>query len=404
MVMAQLLTDPDINVNLCMARKNKKEGLYTQCPCPPKINDYCGRHGKQKTILRIDEPLPGKTTKTQKPVIQKNSTEVNPNPYTPDEFSGLTPNTINYRRLVATLRHHRINIKGNTEQLYKLCADFFENYYIDANLKSINAELITRLGGPGFTDRSICDNPSDFYDLTPLSKIPDIYFMSFYGENGRIYGCDFRSFHQLVESTKSSLHNLDMNIPGKYVGKILNPYTRDPIDQKYLDIYQEKKDILERNRLPTTFPTEEMDDDTVFKMKVLDTFQVMYSFGYTVDHEWFMSLNKNELFNLFNKIEDIWNYRLELTTQQKNNIVPNEFIFTTKDKNMASKYHAGSHDENYKKLRYLLHDLIRKMITRGKTKADCINGTIYVLGGLVQVSTSAAQALPEIVFAAGIEE
>ena len=141
-------------------------------------------------------------------------------------------------------------------------------------------------------DRGKCDNPTDFYELTPLTDIPDVYFFSFTGTdsdslNGSetkskniIYGCDLRSFHKLVETTRTSITNRDMNVAGLSKYSITNPYNRSEISKNTLSLYEEKRWLLVQNGIPIDYPEEKMDEETAFKFNVLDVFQIMYSFGY----------------------------------------------------------------------------------------------------------------------------
>lgn len=451
----QVLNLPNVVVNPanCMSRKNKNTGLHLQCPYKKKDGDYCKIHSKMANIMRIDQPLLGQAppvptcppgppgpvgalisgqsqglSPVKIPITKKTLKIIKPlggtknkkvikivklvvEPYTPSEFRALSPNTVDYKRLILSLRHHLINVKGDRVFLFNQLADFFQYRWIDT--KNMNDEtlckseienpLLERLSGPGYKDRKLCDNPADFYDLTELENIPDVYFFSFEGENDRIYGCDFRSFHQLVETSKQSLNNRDMNVPGKNNWEILNPYNRQLITDDVIKTYEEKMWLLKQNHIPVEYPQEEMDEETKLKCQVLETFQVMYTFGYPVDHKWFMDLSSSTLKDLYAKLEDIWNYRLQLTSEQKRKIVPNDDIFTSHEKNQVGKY-GGPHPEDKKKLRKILLNVIRKMVTEGETKADCINGTIYVLTGLVEVSPDAANAMPGVVYIAGIND
>lgn len=473
----------NINAYNCMSRKNKTSGAHIQCSYKKKIGDYCGIHGKQNFVYRIDQPidvftltqptqvwsptiLPPTSVSSQpvadlsnqtqtiivvptsvatstsvstsastsvtvvptsvatsttsattvtvvptvvkkeikKIVITKRVVEAKkeaPLIYDISEFNKLDANQIDYDRLLQTMRYYSINIKGNKQELFNLLAEFFRSRWIDPkNLKPHNTGYLAEISGPGFSDRSKCDNLTDFYELTPLSEIPDIYFFSFAdtdaSASNRIYGCDIRSFHQLVQTTKNSLNNRDMNVVGQSNWSITNPYNRQEISDVVLNLYEDKKWLLTQNRISIDYDEQKMDEATTFKFQVLDVFQIMYGFGYPVNHEWFMDLTTHQLHDFYIKLEDIWNYRLQLSPSQQKKIIPNNDIFLKAEQQSVKKY-VGNHPENKKKLRNILLTIMRKMVTEGVTKADCINGTIYVLTGLAEVSQTVASALPGVV-------
>ena len=416
------LTNIHINPNLCMSIKNKRKDCLRQCPNKKRIGDYCGIHGKAKHIKRIDElvvnmdisnsndnssnsnsplnPLPQDKSIIilKKPVINRKYVLL-PHKYLPDEFQNHTPESVDYNRLLKTVEYYQIDIQGgDTFHFFEGVKDFFNNRWIDVSGQKITP-LLEELSGVAIRNKEICQNSQDFYDLINLNEISDIYFFSF-KHSDKIYGCDIRSFHQLVENAKLSGRNQTIDSSDQINYEVINPYNRIPLYTDILDLYEQKKNILLQNRISMEYPKDELDEETDFKLKVLDTFQIIYHLGYPVDHEWFLQLNIYNLFAYYQKLEDIWNYRAELTHEQRQNIVPNEEIFTKDEVNTVSNIYR--YDK--KELRHALLNNIRKMIIQGKTKADRINGAIYVLTGLVEICPEAADTLPSLAYAAGIDE
>ena len=169
-------------------------------------------------------------------------------------------------------------------------------------------------------------------------------------------------------------------------------------------ILVKKRKILFQNRIEIEYPEPKLDEDTALNLECLEIFQIIYHFGYPVDHKWFMNLDKKSLKTFYLKLEDIWNYRLQLTEIQKKKIVPENDIFSAGEKHLVGTSFENTHPETLMKLRKFLLNIVRKMVSNGETKSDCINGSIYVLTALVEVSPVAANAMPEFVYVSGVND
>ena len=58
------------------------------------------------------------------------------------------------------------------------------------------------------------------------------------------------------------------------------------------------------------------------RQKTIDIFSQMEQFGYGCNIDWFLELNNRKLKNLYRNLEDIWNYRLNLSYETKARICP----------------------------------------------------------------------------------
>jgi hypothetical protein len=288
-------------------------------------------------------------------------------------------------------------------QLARL-VDFFNNSYLGESPETTTrdglkkASKFMELSGEGLCDRKICHNQDDFYSLESLEDIPDLYFFTFSDMHGRKYGCDIRSFDGYIDTYKE---------PGKMTQfnpediNILNPYDRQQISKQSITNYIAKKFLLFQNGILCSHQKTEFDEKTSLKMKILDIFQIIYRFGYPVDHKWLLNLSIKKLHEFYLKLEDIWNFRLNLTPQAKYNIIGSNVIFTHKEKSYASSLFAYSETD---KLLELCINNIEILVTGGMSKNDCITGANYVLMALVEVSTLAAENLPQFAFAIGLAE
>jgi hypothetical protein len=374
-----------------MSKKNKLSN--EQCPNKKKIGDYCKKHVNTSSSNRIDAAKSGSIfIKIKKRLSPEKSM------YTKDEFLSTPADKVNYSRLVNTLRYYKIQIHGVKNELIISLAKFFNDKYISSDIPKYLAEL----SGPGVYDRKLCDNTTDFYDLIPVEDISNVYFFS-YTEANKIYACDIRSFHGLVKTARSSVNNRDMHNPDIVHYKILNPYTREEIDDTHIQRYEEKIIILQQNHIAIEYDIEtQIDNKTKFNLECLEIFQIIYGYGYAVNHEWFLKLSFNQLKQFYFKLQDIWDYRLQLTQDQKAQIVPDNSIFSFTEKHMMnSVYYTES---NFNEIRSIILGIIRKLVTKGVTKSDCINGAIYVLTALVEISSDAGEALPGFVFVSGVND
>ena len=60
----------------------------------------------------------------------------------------------------------------------------------------------------------------------------------------------------------------------------------------------------------------------LLKQKTIDIFSDMEQFGYGCNIDWFLKLSNRKLKNLYRNLEDIWNYRLNLSYETKARICP----------------------------------------------------------------------------------
>mgnify|MGYP006131206357 FL=1 len=162
------------------------------------------------------------------------------------------------------------------------------------------------LKGEGYPDKTKCNNDIDFFTYDSISDIDDKYFFSYKDTSGFIWFFDIRSFNKLIEMG----HN--------------NPYTRDeiPEDVKGRAVHLSK--ILRLSKEDELINNEELTltRDQILKQKTIDIFSQMEQFGYGCNISWFLELDSRKLKHLYKNLEDIWNYRLNLSYDTKSRISP----------------------------------------------------------------------------------
>lgn len=189
----------------------------------------------------------------------------------------------------------------NNNKIVKLQANI-RRYLVQRNL----------IRGIGYFKKDICTNTEDFYYMTTSTEIENKYFFSYTDSKKNTWFFDIRSFKRLIDENQ------------------LNPYTREDIS---FTIKTNATIIL--SRLIAKQISVEIEEFTnidrraIIKQKTVDLCSNLSEYGYYCDINWFLSLGRHKLKNLYKSLEDIWNYRAYLTEDVKSRISPpNGLVFT----------------------------------------------------------------------------
>ena len=177
---------------------------------------------------------------------------------------------------------------------------------IQMNYSGVRRERKTiNLKGEGYLDKTKCTNDMDFFTFDSITDIDDKYFFS-YKDGLGIWFFDIRSFNKLIEMG----HN--------------NPYTREEIPEVVKERATNLTEILKLTNEDELINTEELilSREQILKQKTIDIFAQMEQFGYGCNVSWFLELNTRKLKSLYKNLEDIWNYRLNLSYDTKSRISP----------------------------------------------------------------------------------
>lgn len=159
--------------------------------------------------------------------------------------------------------------------------------------------------GIAYLNRKLCNNDEDFYTYDPIQEIEDTYFFSYKDKQNNYWGFDIRSLKKLI----------DMNYG--------NPYTTEQIPDIIKNkVYTLIKD-LHNDNVTTLIDTSIISDrKTLVKQKFVDIFAQIEYMGYSCDVKWVLDLYPIHLKRLYRELEDIWNYRANLSSHIKCSIVP----------------------------------------------------------------------------------
>ena len=122
--------------------------------------------------------------------------------------------------------------------------------------------------------------------------------------------------------------------------------------------------------------------------KTLSVFHRIDTFGHITDTSWFLSLNRIGLVRFIRELQDIWEFRANLSVIVKRQICPpagNPF--------QGINIHSLVHKNSETLQRNILY-IMENLISRGINKDSKALGAFYILAALTLVSPSAATALP----------
>tara|TARA_B110000046_G_scaffold185591_1_gene227954 strand:- start:2328 stop:3359 length:1032 start_codon:yes stop_codon:yes gene_type:complete len=270
-------------------------------------------------------------------------------------------------------KKHYLTLEKNKKKEYYFDAivnfiDSFKKYNekdiikIQSNIRRKNMNNNTNLRGKGYFNRKLCNNDEDFFTYEPKENIEDIYFISYTDDNNLTWCFDVRSFNKLLQ--------FDCK----------NPYTRENFPENFILKSKTLTKILKNKNLKLNHNSEiAKERKNNIKQLTVDLFSEIEISGYDCNIQWFLDLNIRNLKKLYKVLEDIWNYRAQLSQEVKNNIVPpNGIIFNT-----------SIYDINRITIRRELQELIINEASKFKTavtQSDKNLGFMYFLIGLGNVS------------------
>lgn len=232
-------------------------------------------------------------------------------------------------------------------------------------------------------DKDKYKNKTDFYTLEDIETIPLNFFYELQ-ENNQYFAFDIRTLYDYIQSCNP-------------LEPIKNPYTNLDFTKEVLEDIRGVHTKISKKTSMNEYK-EEVNLDPLKKLewRVLEVFQKVNELGHYVEYKWFWELSLGQLKRLYFELEDLWNYRLFLTYDQKKKILPNYAPFVQYTVNIFNKI------TDINVARKVLIGEIERFITMGKPEGKNGNdnkytGSIIVLTALVEVSPKAAQNLPHLV-------
>lgn len=265
-------------------------------------------------------------------------------------------------------KFENVNNSDNIEKITKIQALY--------RARKLRTDI--KLYGIGILDRSICNNVEDFYTFEPINEIKRDYFYSFKDIDGFVYGFDIRSFKKLIET------------------KSLNPYNRAKIPDNALERFNKRVEFIIKNKINLyDFEPDELTAEQKLKNRVLEVFQKIDELNTVAggtNVQWFLGMNFGDLKNYYKLLEDIWNYRANLSHHDKHKIVPQNDMFQT-----SMSYIMNLHESKEKKLKLHIINEIDKLVSSSEEVEHRTTGAYYVLTAFAEMVPECAQALPWLV-------
>ncbi len=358
----------------CIARC--KSNPFKQCSfIAIGLNKLCTKHCSDCNIKTIEEEL---FTESDRSNFIKEYLDI--------EYTNIKKADVLIKKNIILakyiLQYYNYNFDVNLKNkdvlcLFKNCIFTYKKYLLNINkiikIQSIfrtkYIQIINKLKGPGLFNRKNCTNEEDFYTFEDKNKILYDYFFS-YKEKNIIYCFDIRSFKLLIEKFKET-----------------NPYNRSEISIIVKNNALKLISYLEKRNILSSFLEEKLTPEQEFNQYIIKTFQIMDSFGYNTDVNWFKNLNSYQLKKMWINLEDIWSYRSNLSIQEKNNIVIPSAKQPFQD---FKKIYIYNNKEKLQK--YILQD-INILISSGIDNNFSNIGCLYVLTSLSSVSSDCLNSM-----------
>jgi len=295
-----------------------------------------------------------------------------------DEYDKIIKINFNVTQLKSIARFYKQKISGNKPQLiFRLYNYLKYSYYIIKIQKVTRGHLFRtflNLHGPAIKNKQ-CVNDKDFLTFQKINKIPYEQFYSFKDKDNFIYGFDICTIYNMLKNNEYNQ----------------NPYNRNPLP---VDIYEKIKKIVKMSknlRIPLKIKLEVNDNLTSEKkleLRAIEVFQKIDQFGYITESSWITSLNRNRCVRFMRELDDVWNYRAQITNDTKIKICPNGTPF------YGINIHAIASTKTDLYLKNTILNIIEKLITSGIDEESRSLGCMYALGTITIISSSAAASLP----------
>lgn len=298
----------------------------------------------------------------------------------------------NVTQLKKIAKHYKLPVTGTKSQLTNLIFNFLQLsekcVVIQRHVRGYFVRKVLALRGPALKlkNRSLCNNESDFFTLTPINEIPWSQFYSFKCPKGFIYGFDITSLYQMfLETSKNN----------RRVSNIINPYNRDIISTDVYKLFKKLKKNSMLFGMTTNIRLAPEQNEIIappfdYEQKILNICQILDGFGNYTNTEWFTNLSRHNIIQYIRELHDIWTYRAQLSHEIKREICPphgNPFVHLRHNNNMLTTM-------NETEIKKAFVKIIENMIIMANDDSNRGLGGMYVLTALTIISPSAAQAMP----------
>ena len=321
-------------------------------------------------------------SKKQKQIKLENDNITLPTIY---NYQELINYNYNVNQLKIFAKFLKLKISGNKKELFtRIFVYLKQSFYIIKIQKLFRGKILRKFmefHGPAYKNKKICTNTTDFITMEGLKDLHFYQFFSYKDDDNFIYGFDISSLYHLIFKTNKSIKHIH------------NPYNRNKIPESVIKQLKFLLRISKMYKIPLTLEIEDvsssLSNEKVLELRCLNLFQTMDSLGNYSDPKWFLSLNRLQIIKLVRELNDIWNYRAQLSFEMKRKICPpNGEPFL----NLNMHYIQTETDLN--NVKKIVLEVLEKMVNNNADKDSKTLGAYYVLGAITLVNSTAAASIP----------
>lgn len=225
-------------------------------------------------------------------------------------------------------------------------------------------------------------NETDIYTMEPLEKIPMLYRWSYTDATKHSWLFDVRSLSMMRTSELCS--------------EFYNPYTRELIPLKAATHFATRCAwLLERKYCLLHSPDSELTPEQLWHQRLLDMAMKYDMLGYQMNLSWFEELGFRELSYFYCELFELWYYRLNLSPQIKNLVVP-EWASQTAPLFKWIPFQLTTRTDKKWWQRTML-DILNRLVSSATLKEHKTLGALYGMTGFAIVSAKVRQQYPYLV-------
>jgi hypothetical protein len=266
--------------------------------------------------------------------------------------------------------------KTKKDMVYECYHYLKHSFYIRKIIYCFRNYLVFKLNqtqGPAMFHRSLCNNTEDFLTIESMNDIEYKYFISYKDSHHFVYGFNIISISTLLDKKQ-----------------INNPYTMEPFPKPFIQMVEQRKIYNKIFHYVDEYvkPIKQTIDNMFVSI-----FQKLDSLGNYTQIEWVTKLNNKQLRKFIYEIHDIWNYRSEMTNEQRRQLCPpsgNPFLHIPMHLFQNRNIHIE--DNTLKHYIYSICDhLINNIHIDHEKQSLC---AFYILTTFTLVHPRAAESLP----------
>jgi hypothetical protein len=277
----------------------------------------------------------------------------------------------------------KVELTLRLDKFYKSLRSYQSNIDTIISIQRMYREKVKnkhlQIKGPGFLNRGLCVNDEDFLTFEDKREIDNDYFFSYRDSNSVVFFFDLRSIEKLLQLNKD------------------NPYTMEPFPES---VKSRVNSIINNLKNTGKFIDHEeckMTVQQIYNARVIKLFQTIDELDIVAggaDHTWFLELNLKRAKDFYRVIEDIWNYRAELTNSRKNELVPTRKILNINPKHVFALNDSSSKPRALHE--YLIGEM-EEMVTASSNIENRKTCALFILTAFTEIHHRAAEALPWLV-------